>query len=287
MDGGLAGGELGVVVAPSGIGKSWFLQALGVNALKAGKNVVHYTLELNEAYVGLRYATIFSEVPVANIKDNKEEVKSVIEKQCNGELIIKYFPTRSATVQTIHTHLKTIELMGHSPDLILVDYADLLRDVGSQDAAVRHALGNIYEDLRGLSGEFQIPVWTASQSNRSSLEDEVIGAEKIAESYAKIMTADFVMSLSRKIEDKIANTGRVHVIKNRFGPDGMTYPTTMNTSICKIDVYDSASSNGQVEQKKQDNGNEYTRKLLAQKYENFKPTNASSKEENYKNFETN
>ena len=61
----------------------------------------------------------------------------------------------------------------------------------------------------------------------------------------------------------------------------------MNPSIGKIDVYDSASSNGQVEQKKQDNGNEYTRKLLAQKYENFKPTNASSKEENYKNFETN
>ena len=64
MDGGLSGGELGVVVAPSGIGKSWFLQALGVNALKAGKNVVFYTLELNEAYVGMRFATIFSGVPV-------------------------------------------------------------------------------------------------------------------------------------------------------------------------------------------------------------------------------
>jgi len=286
MDGGLSGGELGVVVAPSGIGKSWFLQALAVNALRAGKNVVHYTLELNEAYVGMRFATIFSGVPVANIKDNKDEVRDTIKKDCKGELIIKYFPTRGATVQTIHTHLKTIELMGHEPDLILVDYADLLRDVGSADAAVRHQLGNIYEDLRGLSGEFQIPVWTASQSNRSSLEDEVIGAEKIAESYAKIMTADFVMSLSRKIEDKIANTGRVHVIKNRFGQDGMTYPLTMNTSIGKLDVYDSASSNGQAEQKKQDNGNEYTRKLLAQKYESFKPGD-EKKEEEYKNFETN
>tara|TARA_B100001123_G_C15339904_1_gene1034413 strand:- start:1287 stop:2699 length:1413 start_codon:yes stop_codon:yes gene_type:complete len=287
MDGGLAGGELGVVVAPSGIGKSWCLQALGVNALKAGKNVVHYTLELNQAYVGMRYATIFAGVPVANIKDNKEEVKSVIENECKGELIIKYFPTRAATVQTIHTHLKTIELMGHSPDLILVDYADLLRDVGTmKDAAVRHVLGNIYEDLRGLSGEFQIPVWTASQSNRSSLDDEVIGAEKIAESYAKIMTADFVMSLSRKIEDKIANTGRVHVIKNRFGPDGMTYPTTMNTSIGHIDVYDNASISGKAEQQKQDNGAEYTRKLLAKKYDDFRPTN-KTKEENWKDFETN
>jgi len=270
MDGGLAGGELGVVVAPSGIGKSWFLQALGVNALKAGKNVVHYTLELNQAYVGMRYATIFSEVPVANIKDNKEHVKEIITKQCKGELLIKYFPTRAATVQTLHTHLKTIELMGHEPDLILVDYADLLRGMGlKNDAAVRHILGDIYEDLRGMSGEFQIPIWTASQSNRSSLEDEIIGAEKIAESYAKIMTADFVMSLSRKIEDKIANTGRVHVIKNRFGPDGMTYPTTMNTSIGKIDIYDSSSITGQAVQKKQDNGSEYTRKLLAKKYKDF------------------
>ena len=180
--------------------------------------------------------------------------------------------------------------MGNSPDLILVDYADLLRDTSSaRDAAVRHQLGNIYEDLRGLSGEFQIPVWTASQSNRSSLEDEVIGAEKIAESYSKIMTADFVMSLSRKIEDKIANTGRVHVIKNRFGPDGMTYPLTMNTSIGKMDIYDSSSTNGQVEIKKQDNGNEYTRKLLAKKYEDLKTTTGESKkdETKWKNFETN
>ena len=287
MDGGLSGGELGVVVAPSGIGKSWFLQALGVNALKAGKNVVHYTLELNQAYVGMRYATIFSEVPVANIKENKAHVKEIITKQCKGELLIKYFPTRAASVQTLHTHLKTIELMGHSPDLVLVDYADLLSGTSSQkDAAVRHVLGDIYEDLRGLSGEFQIPVWTASQSNRSSLEDEIIGAEKIAESYAKIMTADFVMSLSRKIADKIANTGRVHVIKNRFGPDGMTYPTTMNTSIGKIDIYDSSSVTGQSEQKKQDNGSEYTRKLLAKKYEDYKPTNKVD-DQKYKDFKPN
>ena len=83
------------------------------------------------------------------------------------------------------------------------------------------------------------------------------------------MTADFVFSLSRKIEDKLANTARVHIIKNRFGQDGMTYPTSMNTSIGKIDVYDSATQNGQAEQKKQDNNSEYTRKLLAKKYEDF------------------
>jgi hypothetical protein len=158
--------------------------------------------------------------------------------------------------------------LGHSPDLVLVDYADLLSDT-SGTGEIRHQLGNIYEELRGLSGEFQIPVWTASQSNRSSLEEQVIGAEKISESYSKIMTADFVMSLSRKIEDKVANTGRIHIIKNRFGPDGLTFPTTMNTATGQIDIYDSGSQGGQTVQNKMNNGSEYVRKLLKKRYDEF------------------
>ena len=267
-DGGLAGGELGIVVAPSGVGKSWVLQALGANALRAGKNVIHYTLELNQAYVGLRYGAIFSGIEASQIPENAQKVKKMVTDQCKGELLIKYYPSRSATVQTIYTHLKTIELLGHSPDLVLVDYADLLSDT-SGTGEIRHQLGNIYEELRGLSGEFQIPVWTASQSNRSSLEEQVIGAEKISESYSKIMTADFVMSLSRKIEDKVANTGRIHIIKNRFGPDGLTFPTTMNTATGQIDIYDSGSQGGQTVQNKMNNGSEYVRKLLKKRYDEF------------------
>ena len=267
-DGGLAGGELGIVVAPAGIGKSWLLQALGVNSLRAGKNVMHYTLELNQAYVGLRYGAIFSGIETSQIPDNRDKVKKMIESQCSGELLIKYYPSKAATVQTIYTHLKTIELMGHSPDIVLLDYADLLSDTSGY-GEMRHQLGNIYEELRGLSGEFQIPIWTASQSNRSSLEEHIIGAEKIAESYNKIMIADFVLSLSRKIEDKVANTGRVHIIKNRFGPDGLTFPTMMNTAIGQIDIYDSGTSSGQEVQNRMNHGNEYVRKLLKKRYDEF------------------
>ena len=267
-DGGLAGGELGIVVAPAGIGKSWLLQALGVNSLRAGKNVMHYTLELNQAYVGLRYGAIFSGIETSQIPDNRDKVKKMIESQCSGELLIKYYPSKAATVQTIYTHLKTIELMGHSPDIVLLDYADLLSDTSGY-GEMRHQLGNIYEELRGLSGEFQIPIWTASQSNRSSLEEHIIGAEKIAESYNKIMIADFVLSLSRKIEDKVANTGRVHIIKNRFGPDGLTFPTMMNTAIGQIAIYDSGTSSGQEVQNRMNHGNEYVRKLLKKRYDEF------------------
>ena len=183
MDGGLGAGELGVIVAPAGIGKSWTLQSLGSSVLKFGGTVVHYTLELNEGYVGLRYDSIFSGVTTANIKYHKEDVQAKIEK-LKGQLLIKYFPTKSATVQTLGAHLKQIELNGHKPDVVLVDYADILMPTGNFREK-RHALGNIYEDLRGLAGELEIPIWTASQANRSALEEDVIGADKVAEDYSK------------------------------------------------------------------------------------------------------
>jgi len=265
MDGGLGGGELGVVVAPAGIGKTWCLQSMGASAVKNGLNVVHYTLELNQNYVGLRYDTIFSGVPTANIKFYQDDVKKKID-QLKGTLLIKYFPTKSATVQTLSAHLSQIEIQGTKPDLVLVDYADILKGMGSEK---RHVLENIYEDLRGLAGEIECPIWTASQANRSSLEEDVIDATKVAEAYSKVMIADFVVSVSRKVEDKIANTGRFHVIKNRFGYDGVTYPSQINTNIGKIEVFESTSSGGVDAQGKMDNSQEFMRKTLAEKKKIF------------------
>jgi len=265
MDGGLGSGELGVVVAPAGIGKTWCLQSMGASAVKNGLNVVHYTLELNQNYVGLRYDTIFSGVPTANIKFYQDDVKKKIDA-LDGTLLIKYFPTKSATVQTLAAHLSQIEIQGTKPDLILVDYADILKGMGSEK---RHVLENIYEDLRGLAGEVECPIWTASQANRSSLEEDVIDATKVAEAYSKVMIADFVVSVSRKVEDKIANTGRFHVIKNRFGPDGVTYPSQINTNQGKIEVFESTSSGGIDSQGKMDNSQEFMRKTLAEKKKIF------------------
>ena len=267
MDGGLGTGELGVIVAPAGIGKSWTLQAIGAGALKRSKTVIHYTLELNENYVGLRYDSIFTGVTTANIKYYKEDVKSKILK-LPGKLLIKYFPTKSASVHTIAAHLKQIELSGVKPDIVLVDYADIIMPTG-HFREKRHAIGGIYEDLRGLAGEVEVPIWTASQANRSALEEDVIGADKVAEDYSKVMTADFVMSMSRKVEDKIANTGRFHVIKNRFGIDGITYPSTINTNIGLVKIHEGSSQFGKEAQNKMDNSQEFLRKELANKYKDM------------------
>ena len=264
MDGGLGPGELGVFVAPAGIGKSWGLVNVAAHAVKNGLNVVHYTLELSAPYVGLRFDSVFTGIAAQNLKYHIDEIKENVNN-LEGNLVVKYYPTKTASVNTLKAHIEKCILQDKKPDVIIVDYADLLRGAGrTQD--LRHELGNIYEDLRGMAGEYEIPVWTASQANRSALEEDVIGADKIAESYAKIMTADFVISLSRKIEDKISGTGRWHVIKNRFGPDGITFPSKMNTSNGQINIYEETSVQGKATQKTMDTGDELLRKRLANKF---------------------
>ena len=88
MDGGLGGGELGVLVAPAGIGKTWCLQSIGAHLVKCGKTVVHYTLELSDNYVGLRYDSIFTGVANQNLKYHKDDVISEMDK-LKGDLVIK------------------------------------------------------------------------------------------------------------------------------------------------------------------------------------------------------
>lgn len=262
-DGGLGKGELGVMVAPAGIGKSWALMNIGAHAVKTGKTVLHYTLELNQAYVGLRYDSVITGIANQNLKHYQEEVKEQLSK-IKGDLIIKYFPTKTVSVMGLRAHIEKCIMQGKKPDVIIVDYADLLRGHGQEK---RHELEGIYEDLRGLAGDYEIPVWTASQANRSALEEDVIDASKVAESYGKVMVADFIISLSRKVQDKLAGTGRWHIIKNRFGPDGITLPSKMNTSNGQFNIYADTSVDGKDTKKQMENGNELARKMLAAKFQ--------------------
>ena len=265
MDGGLGPGELGVVVAPSGVGKTWILTAIGAEAVRNGLSVVHYTMELSEHYVGARYDTVFTGIPSVELKDKKEEVKGKI-KNLRGKLLIKYFPPKGVTVKKLQTHIEKMITLDNKPDVIIVDYADLLLSHSNKSDSTYAEQGGVYIDLRGMSGELEIPIWTASQTNRSAIDSEVIEADKIADSYAKVMNADFIMSWSRKSKDKLNDTARAHIMKNRFGPDGITFPCKMNTNTGYIEVYDGTSPDGVIAQKQAASGQLETKKLLHKKY---------------------
>jgi replicative DNA helicase len=220
--GGFGEQELGVVIAPTGAGKSMVLVHVGGTALKEGKTVVYYTLELAETVVGQRFDSCITDIKLNDLLKNKHNVSNKLE-EIDGHLIIKEYPSKSASTQTIRSHVERLKKRGIKPDMIIVDYADLLKPVKSQGEK-RHELESIYEELRGIAQQEKCTVVTASQTNRGGLNAEVITMESISEAFSKCFVADFIFSLSRTPQDKQSNTGRVFIAKNRNGPDGLVFP---------------------------------------------------------------
>lgn len=240
LRGGLGRGEIGVITANTGVGKSHWLVAMGANAMKAGKNVLHYTFELTEHAVGLRYDANICGMEINEIQDKKEVVLKKYEDMSLGRLIIKEYPTGSASSITIRNHIEKLMLKGFTPSVIIIDYADIMRSTKSYDS-LRHELKLVYEELRNLAMELNVPVWTASQANRDSANSDIVGLENMSEAYGKAMVADLVVSISRKAAEKSTGSGRLFVAKNRAGRDGLVFPIHIDTSRSTFEILDEKS----------------------------------------------
>lgn len=238
LQGGLGNGDFGLIFGNPGGGKSWTLVALGGYAVRLGYNVIHYTLELGEAYVGRRYDAFFSNTPVDKIFQNRDKVEEVL-KEIPGELIIKEFPTGKATIFTIESHIKKVIDLGIKPDLIIIDYVDLL-STKKRTTDRKGEIDDIYISTKGLARELNIPVWSVSQVNRAGAKDDIVEGDKAAGSYDKMMITDVCISLSRKRQDKVNGTGRFHIMKNRYGMDGMTYDAKVDTNNGHIEILGNA-----------------------------------------------
>ncbi len=191
---------------------------------------------MSDTVIGTRYDSCITGVKLGDVFKFKEQIYENI-KDIDGNVIIKEYPTKSATTATIKNHLERIKSRGISIDMIIVDYADLLRPVASKRTSEkRHDLESIYEELRGIAQVFECPIWTASQTNRSGLNAEVIDMSSISEAYNKCFVADFIFTISRTKEQKAMNKGNMYVAKNRNGPDGILFPIKMDTSNVKIKV---------------------------------------------------
>lgn len=236
IQGGIGEGELAVVIAPTGAGKSFCLVNLGAAALKAGKNVVYYTLELRDTVIGSRFDACLTGIKLDDLRKHKDKVLEKV-KDIDARLIIKEYPTKTASTQTLRNHLHKLISNGFKPGYVLVDYGDILRPTGSHEAT-RHGLQSIYEELRAIAMEFGVPVVTASQTNRTGLNAEVITMESISEAYNKCFIADLIFSLSRTIKDKQNDEGRVYVAKNRNGEDGIIFPASIHWGYAKMLIHE-------------------------------------------------
>ncbi|MMZ43658.1 Replicative DNA helicase [compost metagenome] len=238
--GGLGNGELGVVIAPPNRGKSFALINIGAGAIMEGYNVVHYTLEMPERQVAKRYDNRLIKRDLDYMKDNPEKTLMAlmnIQKINKGKLIIKKYKTNECSVNSIRSHLTRLKMeKGFVPDLIIVDYGDLLQPRRTYSDK-RFELESIYLDLRDLGDEFSCPVWTASQANRGALDKKIITLADLAEAFNKANIADFMVALCQTVEEKRDLIMRWHIAKFRDGEANITldgdidYGTAVMTAI--------------------------------------------------------
>ena len=267
VQGGLGNGDLGLIFGNPGGGKSWTLVALGGFAVQMGYNVIHYTLELSEAYTGRRYDAFFTGTPVDQLEKHKEHVET-LTADLPGELIIREFPMGKTTINTIEAHINKVKDLGIEPDLIIIDYIDLL-STRKRNVDRKGEIDDIYTSTKGLARELNIPIWSVSQVNRAGAKDDIIEGDKAAGSYDKMMITDLSMSLSRKKEDKVNGTGRLHVMKNRYGMDGLTFQVEVNTSNGHISVgshYDEEADTVAPKKQSNDNFDDLDKRMLANKF---------------------
>lgn len=264
LKGGLAGGDLGVILASSGAGKTWALIHIGAHAKKMGKRVIHYTLELSENYVARRYDSVLTGISLDKAALHIDKIEEFL-RNTPGEVLIKEYPMKSISLLGLRGHLTKLKMLNEMPDIIILDYADLLK-FKSGKLSKEESLALLYEELKGMAKELGVPIWTVSQSGREGLKDDILEADKLSGAFAKIFPADFMASISRKPEDKISNTARLHVIKNRMGADGMTFPMTMDTNRGYLKVHPAASEEGKSATSRMSSSDDYSKQLLRKRY---------------------
>lgn len=223
--GGLGKSEMGVVIAPPGRGKTTFLIDKGAAALEAGYNVVHYSMENNEKQIQRNYDTRLMNKDFEYLKENTDSVIAALlrmKKYRKGELVIKKYPTKKATVDTIRAHLTQLLLhRGFTPDLVIIDYGSLLKPTSSYGER-RFDLESVYEDIRALCDEFDCAIWTAAQGNRTSLSKKVVTMADLAECFAIANVADLMIALCQTKREKVKGIMRFFIAKQRDNTDFIT-----------------------------------------------------------------
>lgn len=241
--GGTAAGELSVIMALTGVGKSHALVDIGSCALVNGKTVVHYTFELSEHIVGKRYDSRISGIDFDDLTLHKEAVKEAVAK-LPGRIIIKKYANRHATVQTIKNHIAKLRMTGIIPDLVIIDYADIMKSSKSYENK-RFEEEATYEELRALADELKLPIWTACQANRVAMDAEVITLKHISECFNKSQIVDLFITMNRTKTASRTNLGNFFIAKSRLGVDGVKFNTLVTTAQSRIDCLTPGSAEEQ------------------------------------------
>jgi hypothetical protein len=247
--GGLGKGEIGLILTPSGVGKTTALTKIANTAYELEYNVLQIVFEDTVEQIQRKHYTIWTKYPLSQIDDNNETVDKLVHKKIEesknrGHLVIKKFSQENTTMMDIRNWIVRYQKKwGYTFDMVIIDYLDCLES-HKKSPDRNEAELQIIKSFEAMAADFNIPAWTAIQSNRSGFDSEFVEAHQTGGSIKRIQKAHFFMSVAKTPDQKEASLANIRIIKARFAQDGQTFKDcTFNNDSMEIIVQDSKYAN--------------------------------------------
>ena len=244
--GGLPNKTLNIVLAGTGVGKSLFMCHQAASCLMMNKNVLYITMEMSEERIAERIDANLLDVTMEELsvlpKTAYDKKMDRLKKKCTGKLIVKEYPTASANANHFRHLLQELRTKKNfKADVIYIDYLNIcssFRIRGGTNAGSYAIVKAIAEELRGLAVEFNVPIISATQTNRTGFSSSDIGLEDTSESFGLPATADFMVAISQTEELEALNQYMIKQLKNRYADPGFHRRFVVGVDKSKMRLFD-------------------------------------------------
>lgn len=240
LKGGLGRAELGVILAPTGTGKTTLLTKIANSAYNHDYNVLQIFFEDNPGAIKRKHYTIWTGVEPDELSENPDEIKSVIaeaQSMSRGKLKLLKYNSGTISVNDIKAKIRKMNSDGFNLDLLVIDYVDCITTKGGDDGEEWKGEGNIMRALESMASEFNFALWTATQGSRNSISSEIVTSDQMGGSIKKAQIAHVIISIGKTLEQKEHDLATISILKSRIGKDGIIFQNCkFDNKLIKIDT---------------------------------------------------
>jgi replicative DNA helicase len=258
LKGGLAKGEIGVILAPTGVGKSTLTTKIANNAFNLGFNVLQVFFEDNPKIIQRKHFTCWTGIAPDDLSAHKDEVlKKVaeIEEKMSNKLILKKLQSDTFTMSQIKNQIRKMIADGTHIDMIILDYIDCVTPEKALEDEWKSE-GSVMRAFEAMCHELDIVGWTATQGNRSSISSDVVTTDQMGGSIKKAQVGHVIITVAKSLQQKELNLATIAITKSRIGKDGVVFENCkFNNEMLDIDTESTTTFLGLEEQKEERNRN--------------------------------
>ena len=276
----MAKGEIGVVLAPTGVGKSTLLTKISNNAFNLGYNVLQIFFEDNPKIIQRKHITLWTKVHPDELSVKKDEVMTKVKEikdKMENKLILKKLPSDTMSMLQIKNQIRKMIADGTKIDMVLLDYIDcVLPD--RQNGDEWKSEGSVMRSFEAMCHELDLVGWTATQGNRSSISSEVVTTDQMGGSIKKAQVGHVIISVAKTLQQKEMKLATIAITKSRIGDDGVVFENCkFDNGMLEIDTETSVTFLGLEEQ--QEERNRQRIKDLMERRKEKKNNNNENKED--------